>query len=163
MSETELEEFNYYLTHMEESPLKNYIEERVIAQINWYDKKSIAIKAKEQKWFKMAVISNAIVPVIVLLSDCGPLIKILIAFLSSASGTITSILNKNNDREIWIQYRANCEKLKSILHSFFLEQNFPVYDEKSINSFINTCEACLTEEVCHWQNAMLKQEKNRNN
>lgn len=135
---------------MNGSPLKSYIIDRVIGQIAWYDKKSI----EKQKLFTMlsimAIMLNAVIPVMVLLSDECLLVKVLIAGLSSAAGAISSIITLCSYKDLWVHYRSNCEMLQSILYRFFLrvgEFKQITNDEAVLkDTLVIACENYFTKE-----------------
>lgn len=147
-------QFDSYLDVMVDSSLKTYIVERVLDQIAWYDKKS----AEKQAYFKtlsiVAIILNAIIPVMVLLSDNCVFVKLLIAGLSSSAGVISAIVGLCGYKELWIHYRSNCELLKSTLHRFFLRAGeFRQFadDEFALkDALVASCEQYFTKEFQTW-------------
>lgn len=147
-------QFDPYLSGMNGSPLKSYIIDRVIGQIAWYDKKSI----EKQKLFTMlsimAIMLNAVIPVMVLLSDECLLVKVLIAGLSSAAGAISSIITLCSYKDLWVHYRSNCEMLQSILYRFFLrvgEFKQIANDEAVLkDTLVIACENYFTKEFQTW-------------
>jgi hypothetical protein len=101
-----------------------------------------------------SIILSAFIPIFTLLSDAsyGIIIKILITTLSSAITAISAIIALYNYRELWIQYRSNCEILKSVLHRFFTKcGEFNNVDEsKSYEMLVMSCEEYLTKEFQTW-------------
>lgn len=147
-------EFINYLESMENGNIKTYIEERVIGQIRWYDKKS----SKNEFWYKLfmiiSIITSGLIPILTLMLDLpfGFIIKIVIAALSSTVTAISAIIALYNYRELWVQYRTNCEILKSILHSFFMKNGefSNVEDEDAYNILTTSCENYITKEFRAW-------------
>lgn len=147
-------EFDPYLGQIKDNDLKNYIIERVIGQIDWYDRKSSINQNNYKKFMVTSIILSAFIPIFTLLSDAsyGIIIKILITTLSSAITAISAIIALYNYRELWIQYRSNCEILKSVLHRFFTKcGEFNNVDEsKSYEMLVMSCEEYLTKEFQTW-------------
>jgi hypothetical protein len=147
-------EFINYLASIENGNIKTYIEERVIGQIKWYDKKS----SKNQFWYKLfmiiSIITSGLIPVLTLMLDLpfGFIIKIVISALSSTVTAISAIIALYNYRELWVQYRTNCEILKSILHRFFMKSGeFADAESEDIYGILTTlCENYITKEFGTW-------------
>lgn len=142
-----------YLEKMPDSSLKSYVSGRVIEQIQWYDKKS----AHCQKLFKRmafaSIILNACIPIAVLASDYCALLKFVVIGLSSAAGAINAISTLYQYKELWVEYRTNCELLKSILHRFFLhagEFHNASDEQEMLDTLVISCEEYLTKEFQTW-------------
>lgn len=150
----EISQFQAYLDKMEESVAKDYIMNRVLIQIDWYDRRSVN---KQQMYKRLSVISivlNGLIPIAVLLSDYGIWIKLLIAALSSTAGIINSVIVLGNYKELWVQYRSNCEMLKSTLHHFFMCSgefaelgNDPIALQRQL---ADSCESFMAREFQEW-------------
>lgn len=153
-------QYQPYLDKMPDSSLKDYIVTRVINQIDWYDRKSI----NKQKMYKrlsiISIILNGIVPVAVLLSDFGIIVKLIIASLSSAAGIINAVVVLCNYKDLWVQYRLNCETLKSILYRFFLRtgefENLTIDNSVLNNKLVSSCEELMTKEFQTWVSSTSK-------
>lgn len=147
-------EFINYLGKMENGNIKTYIEERVIGQIKWYDQKS----SKNQFWYRLfmiiSIIISGLIPILTLMLDLpfGFIIKIIISALSSTVTAISTITALYNYRELWVQYRTNCEVLKSILHSFFMKNGefANVEGDDVYNILTTSCENYITKEFRAW-------------
>lgn len=147
-------EFINYLENMEKGNIKTYIEERVIGQIKWYEKKS----SKNQFWYKLfmiiSIVTSGLIPILTLMLDLpfGFIIKIVISALSSTVTAISAIIALYNYRELWVKYRTNCEMLKSILHRFFMKNGefLNVEDEDAYNILTTSCENYITKEFIAW-------------
>lgn len=154
-------EFKYYLENMKDLEMKTYIEERVIRQINWYEKKS----NKNQFWYKVlmviSIIMSACIPVLTLMLDLssGIKIRIIISILSSGVTGISAIIALYNYRELWVQYRTNCEILKSVLYRFFTKSGeFKDLDDTKIyNILISSCENYIIKEFETWGSIKITQ------
>ena len=149
-----IKQFEPYLDEMENSPLKTYIEKRVLDQIIWYDQKSVEKQTRFKKLTIVNIILNAIIPIVVLFSDYGILVKALVTGLSSSAGAINAIVALCEFKDLWIQYRSNCELLKSTLHRFFLKSGEfrHIADDQSalMDALVASCEEYFTKEFQSW-------------
>lgn len=158
--------FMYYLNSMKNNDVKAYIEKRVISQIKWYDKKS----SKNQFWYKVfmiiSIIMSACIPVLALMLDLshGIIIKIIITVLSSSTTCISAIIALYNYRELWIQYRTNCEILKSVLFRFFTRSGEfkDLEDTEIYDMLITSCENYIVKEFEAWGSIKITQSNSEN-
>lgn len=132
-----------------------YIQNRLIAQINWYSDKS----AKEQKHYKrlsvVSIILTAAIPIMTLLLDfdfINIFAKLTIAVLSSFASVITGINTLYKHKELWIQYRTNCELLKSVLHRFYTQSDEfnGKTDDEAFKILVSSCEQYFVKEFDNW-------------
>ncbi len=146
-------EFMPYLDFMDDSNIKKYILNRVINQINWYDKKSIHFQ-RQFKWMSvLSIILSASIPIFTTVNlEKHFIIKIIVVIISALVTIITSILSLCKYRELWVEYRNCCETLKSLLYKFFNNSDpFSSKDDNTRNSLlILSCETILNSEVNKW-------------
>lgn len=131
-----------------------YIQNRLLVQINWYDKKSSQMQIKYKRLSITAIIITALIPIATLLLNVSSIsffIQILIALLSSVASIISSILALCKYKELWIQYRSNCELLKSVLHRFYTKSG-----EFSNKSDKSAFEQHCTKEFDNWNDIYSK-------
>ena len=150
-------QYQPYLDNMPDSFLKSYILTRVINQIDWYDKKSVHKQEMYKRLSVISIVLNGVIPVAVLLSDFGIIVKLIIATLSSTAGIINAVIALGNYKDLWVQYRLNCETLKSILYRFFLRSGefegfdgFDIDDPVLCNTLVTCCEGLMTKEFQSW-------------
>lgn len=147
-------EYQPYLDLLGPSKLKTYIEERVIGQIIYYDSSAIVKQKKYKRWSIVAIILSGLIPIFTLLTDSGLslLFKLIVTALSSGVTAITAVISLCTYKELWVQYRTNCEILKSVLHRFFL--NCGEFKDKEGDELMETlvlsCEDYLTKEFQTW-------------
>lgn len=142
-------EFQY--ENIKDETANSYIKNRILVQIDWYDKKSIQAQKKYKILSVSSVIITALIPIATLLLNLNSinlLIQILIALLSSAATVISGILALCKYKELWVQYRSNCELLKSVLHRFYTKSGefSNKSDETSFELLVCCCEQYLTKE-----------------
>lgn len=133
---------------------RNYIENRLIVQITWYDGKS----AYNQKMYKRLIaattIISALIPVVTMLVDMdfSIIFKIIIVVLSSSVTVLTGISSVFNYKELWTQYRHNCEMLKSILHRYYTKvgEFSSGTEQERFERLVESCERYFTVEFDKW-------------
>lgn len=135
-------------------PELNYIKNRLIPQITWYDQKAIIKQKKYKYWTIISIVLTALIPILSLLTEnrCGKIVVILIAILSSASSCILSIINLCEYHNLWIEYRTMCENLKSILHRYFMKNGEfnSVNLRDNLDLLVSSCENYMTKEYMSW-------------
>lgn len=127
-----------------------YLKNRVLDQILWYDKKA----THNQKMFKeLSIVSFCIstsIPILTIFGDCL-ILKILIALFGSIVSVISYIINIYTYKDLWIQYRMNCEMLKSEVSKF--ANKVPPYNtDIAFSRFVENCEQYFTKEFSKWAN-----------
>lgn len=148
------DQFRPFLERMQEGPAKDYIKYRLLDQMHWYDQKS----AEKQRRFKAlslaAIVINAVIPVVTLLSEYGVAIRIGIAAFSTAAGAIGAVVNLCRYQDLWVQYRAGCEYLKGILYRYFMRigEFAPVADDPAQCDWLlqSLCEDYFSSETGTW-------------
>lgn len=136
---------------------QNYIYNRLINQIIWYDKQAIKKQAMFKRLTIISTISTAIIPILSLIEQydikiISIITKILISIASTGSAVLLSILYLCEYRNLWIEYRSSCEILKSILHRYFTQTNeFKTTDNnKRFKLLVSICEEYMTKEFQTW-------------
>lgn len=159
------DEYTQYLSSIENSKTKIYIEQRVLGQMIWYDKKS----THYQKQFKVLTVCSialsASIPVIVLLqSSNNQFWRIIISITSAIVTVITGALSLYKSKELWLEYRNSCETLKSLLHKYFTNTDIFSSQENSKKDelFISNCEYIMTHEIENWIGVYNKKEHKDN-
>lgn len=157
------DEYSKYLDSIKNNHTKNYIEQRVLGQINWYDGKSIHFQNQFKIFTTISLILSASIPVLSLINSKKYFIfRILISIASSAVTVITGTLSLFKSKELWLQYRNSCESLKSLLHQYFT--NSDIFSDKDDPSkdklLIEKCECIITYEVSNWANMNIKKNSN---
>lgn len=134
--------------------INHYINDRLLAQIIWYDKKSIIYQKRYKELTILSTILSATIPILTLTLDfeCAIIFRFIIAVISSAVSVISSILVINKYKELWVQYRTNCELLKSILHRYYTHTGEFSLDNNNFEVLVLSCENYFTKEFDSWNN-----------
>lgn len=152
--------FDTYMDSVSEAIQRAYIQNRVLGQIDWYDKKAIHNQKRFKKWMIGSILLSACIPALTMFSD-HIIIKLIIIILSSAVTVISSILSLYHFQDLWIHYRSQCEILQSTLHCYFTKSgqftNCP--DEKAFQYLVTTCEESMTKEFQTWDTYFSPEQK----
>jgi len=147
-------EYNSYFEDLNDAKLKSYINERILGQIDWYDRKSIYNQKIYKRSMIISIILSALIPIVTIFADfpITLLSKIIIASLSSCVTVISAVNALCKYRDLWIQYRTNCEILKSVLHRYFTRSGeFGGQTEVASNLLlVDVCENYLSKEFQAW-------------
>lgn len=131
-----------------------YINDRLLSQIAWYDNKSIIYQKRYKTLTILSSVLSAVIPILTLTLDYpfAIVFKFLIAIISAGVSIISSILAINKYKELWVQYRTNCEILKSVLHRYYTHTGefFSNDDEENFKNLVVSCEKYLTKEFDAW-------------
>lgn len=156
------EEFLPYLDTLENDNIKFYINERIIKQIIWYDKKSIYFQQQFKRFTLLSLILSASIPIFMLLDNSGNLVfKILTTVFSASITVITGYLSLSKSKDLWLEYRHSCETLKSTLHKYFTHSDsFSLESGKGKDELlISLCEEVITHEVQDWIKLQVKKDE----
>ena len=148
------DEFKGYKNGGDSTNEHNYIEERIIKQIKWYDSKSVKCQKRYMTCMVVIIIVNGTIPVITLSTALiGELWqKVLITILSSSVTVLTAVVSLRNWRDLWIQYRSNCEVLKSNLHKYFIGLGeYKVDNPDRVCLLVESCEKYMLQDRNMWE------------
>lgn len=142
-----------WIKTVKDDNIKNYIQVRIIPQMEYYSKTSRDCKKKYMRYKTVIIVLGALIPVAALLSDYGMAVKVMIALLGTSVSSMTAYLELHNYHALWVSCRMKREQLLSILMYYFTGTGvFALADneEEKSNLFIENCEQCLSEEHKIW-------------
>lgn len=142
-------EFNSY--KYENDLIASYVKNRLIPQIKWYDSRSQQ-KQTRYKWLMGTSLSlGALVPILSGFREYF-IISGLVAIFGGTASVLLAVINLNEYQKLWIQYRTNCEILKSNLHRFSLGVGDYKHEnqEDSFEKLVISCEDYLLQEFSSW-------------
>lgn len=159
-----ISQYEKYLSEIDDIKKEVYIKTRVIDQIAWYDKKA-ADKQKRYKMYSIISITlTAIIPVISIYTGFkyGIVASTLIALFGAIATIISAAINLCEYQKLWIEYRSNCEILKSLLHKYFTGVGVfsDLNEEERFNMLVEMTEDYLIMEFKSWSNLSHSGSKN---
>lgn len=128
---------------------EEYIEQRVVDQINWYDIKS----QNSQKWFKrirgLEIVSAGAIPLFAGFGGGESWSVIVVGILGAIVAILASVLSLNQFQENWIEYRTTCESLKHEKY-LFLTKTEPYNEKEPFGLFVQRIESLISKENSAW-------------
>ncbi len=129
---------------------KQYIEQRLDNQIEWYDFKS----KQNQKWYKrlklIEIILATTIPFLVgYVSEKMLSLKLVVGLLGVLVAVISGILALYKFQENWTEYRTTCESLRHEKY-LFLTKSEPYNVEESLPLLVQRVEALISKEHNKW-------------
>lgn len=138
-----------------------YIRNRLIPQIKWYDKKSQQKQIAYKLLMGFSLSLGALVPVLSGFRQCV-YINFAVSVFGGTSAILLAFINLNDYQKLWIQYRTNCEIIKSNLHRFSLGVGDYKHEtqEDAFEKLVISCEDYLLQEFRSWNAISNKDENN---
>ena len=139
---------------VENENIRNYIEIRIIPQMDYYSQSSRKNKKQYLNFKKLAIVFGALIPVATLFSDYGMLGKLVIVILGTSVSAITAYLELENYNKLWSSYRTKREQLLGVLMYYFTNAGAfaTITDQKQKDTLlVEICEQCMSEEHQFWQ------------
>jgi len=132
--------------------IEEYLKDRVDAQINWYDSKSLDCQKKYKRIQLWEIIFAAIIPLLSGYVTKSSAIPFVIGSLGVVITILESVTKLYKFHENWIQYRSTCELLKFQKHLFVTGSapynNMP---ESMENLFVRNIEQIISSENNQWK------------
>jgi hypothetical protein len=143
------DEFSPYLSGMKSCPLKHYISGRLLSEINWYDRKSRRNRLGYIAAMILCAAVSALIPILTANMDLLAYKVITTAFGCSVTA-VSSVCAFCRFKELWIQYRTQCELLKSTLHQFFSGSGEFKNSPEPQKLLVERCEGYMMKEIGVW-------------
>lgn len=157
------DEFEYYLNSIKDQRVEQYISNRILKQIEWYDNKSLNNQFKYKIFTTISIIISATIPVLTNFLDLkySKYIKLCIALFSTIATILSFIITLNNYNELWINYRTSCENLKSITYRFLTKSGEfkDLDDAKAFELLVMICENYMEKEYKYWKSMQMDNSK----
>jgi hypothetical protein len=129
---------------------EEYLEQRVLEQINWYDRKSSINKI----WFIRLKIFETILALLIpfltgYITANGMEMKFLVGLIGVIVAVVTNLITLLKFQENWIKYRSTAESLK---HERFLyiTKAGPYKGQAAFPEFVERFESYISKENTEW-------------
>jgi len=138
-----------------------YIEQRLIDQCNWYDRKS----QLNQRWHKglqiILILSAASIPFLSTIITTQSCLNIITGALGVLIAVISGIVALYKFDEKWIKYRTTAESLKHEQY-LYLTRVVPYDVENAFPLLVQRVETLISQENRDWsQNIIKSTDKNK--
>jgi hypothetical protein len=127
-----------------------YLNERLINQLEYYDRKAVANKKKYYRYKSAVIIISTSIPLIAILPYKEEA-NYIIAFLGASVAILTSLLELSKAYENWLDFRKTAETLKR--ERFFYENTAGPYSKTSDKNalMVRRVENIISVENDLWQ------------
>lgn len=126
-----------------------YIEQRLISQCNWYDRKS----QLNQRWHKslqvILIFSAASIPFLSIIISTQSYLNIVTGGLGVLIAVISGVVALYKFDEKWIKYRTTAESLKHERY-LYLTRVIPYDDENAFSLLVQRVEKLISQENSDW-------------
>ena len=136
---------------------KDYIQNRIIPEMDYYSTRSREYSKKYQGWMTVSIILSALIPVLSILIEENGVIKITIALCGAAVTGLNAYLSLKSYKDLWLRYRTTRETLLSALYCYF--NNARMFEKENDPRqkdilLVNLCEDILNDENGGWREIM---------
>ena len=134
---------------------KEYFEQRLDDQIDWYDRKS---SANQKAYKRLRLVEIVVAGTIPLLAISGnskdsEVIAYVVAICGLIVAAIAGIVSLHRFHENWSEYRASAESLKQEKY-LYLARAAPYDGDRPFELLVGRVEALLKQETTAWTQAM---------
>ena len=147
------------IENVENERTRDYLKNRIIPQLDWYDSKSIECRQWYVRLMTASIVLGALIPIVAVFSSAGTLMKTLTAALGAGITAINAYLALHNYRDLWLTYRHTCESLLRTLYCYFNDAGLFTPNHNPIPKdtyLVNLCEEALAQETEGWLSNMKK-------
>ena len=140
---------------------EEYLQERLDAQIKWYDEKS----SWNQKWFNqlraLEILFAVAIPFLIshINGDSGVL-KHVTGAMGVAIALIAGLVTLYKFQENWVEYRTTAETLKHEKY-LYLTQSAPYNGNDAFHLLVATVESAISKENTVWSQAFREKPKDK--
>lgn len=140
---------------------KEYLDERLNGQIDWYDNKS----ATNKKWYRLCQLTQLIMASLITLSgiftpEDFPWVYFMVPILGAVIAIVSGVLGLYKFQENWLEYRTTTESLRHEKY-LFLTKSEPYNIEQPLNLLVSRVETLISKENTNWAQYMRKVTKEK--
>lgn len=140
---------------------KEYLDDRLEDQINWYDNKS----STNKKWFQRCQLIQLVMAALITLSGVmnnseNEWISYAVPALGAVIAIVSGVLGLYKFQENWLEYRTTAESLKHEKY-LYLTNSEPYNTEEPLNLLVSRVETLISKENTNWAQYMRKVSKQK--
>jgi hypothetical protein len=128
---------------------RDYLEQRLEEQINWYDQKSIHNQKMYKRLRKTELILAASIPVIAGFIPKFPFFTDVVGIFGALIAIISGLSNLGKYHENWIEYRSVCETLRHEKYMYLTKTGVYSGDEP-FRVLVERVESIISHENVNW-------------
>lgn len=135
-----------------------YINERLVAQMDWYDKKSSDNKKKYKRIKRAESVIAALIPVMIMFgafkivqeNHLEIYLQIVAALAGVALVIMNSFLELDEHHKLWKEYRVTCEMMRHERY-MYMTRSEPYDEADAFPRLVEKIEAILNSETQRWK------------
>ena len=140
---------------------KEYLDERLIGQLKWYDAKS----AYNKKWYRICQLTQLVMATLITLSGIFapkeyPWMYFVIPVLGAIIAIVSGVLGLFKFQENWVDYRTTTESLRHEKY-LFLTKSEPYHNDNPLQLLVSRVETLISKENTNWAQNISKVSKEK--
>lgn len=147
---------------------EEYINERLVSQMNWYDRKSSENKKKYKRIKRTESVIAALIPVVITFgafkfiqeNDLGVYLQVIAALAGVALVIMNSFLELDEHHKLWKEYRVTCEMMRHERY-MYMTRSEPYDEADAFPLLVEKIEAILNSETQRWKQIDKKSDKDK--
>jgi ABC-type transport system involved in cytochrome bd biosynthesis fused ATPase/permease subunit len=149
---------------------EEYINERLVAQMDWYDRKSSDNKKKYKRIKRTESVIAALIPVLITFgafkivqeNGLGVFLQVIAALAGVALVIMNSFLELDEHHKLWKEYRVTCEMMRHERY-MCMTRSEPYDEADAFPLLVEKIEAILNSETQRWKQIDKKSDKQAKN
>lgn len=149
---------------------EEYINERLVSQMDWYDRKSSENKKKYKRIKRTESVIAALIPVVITFgafkviqeNDLGVYLQVIAALAGVALVIMNSFLELDEHYKLWKEYRVTCEMMRHERY-MYMTRSEPYDEGDAFPLLVEKIEAILNSETQRWKQIDKKTDKQAKN
>lgn len=145
---------------------EEYINERLVAQMNWYDRKSSENKTKYKRIKRAESVIAALIPVVITFGafkvvqeyNLEVFLQVVAALAGVALVIMNSFLELDEHHKLWKEYRVTCEMMRHERY-MYMTRSEPYDEADAFPRLVDKIEAILNSETQRWKQIDKKADK----
>ncbi len=145
---------------------EEYINERLVAQMNWYDRKSSENKTKYKRIKRAESVIAALIPVVITFgafkiaqeNNLEVFLQVIAALAGVALVIMNSFLELDEHHKLWKEYRVTCEMMRHERY-MYMTRSEPYDEADAFPRLVDKIEAILNSETQRWKQIDKKTDK----
>ena len=140
---------------------KEYLDERLIGQLKWYDAKS----AYNKKCYRICQLTQLVMATLITLSGIFapkeyPWMYFVIPVLGAIIAIVSGVLGLFKFQENWVDYRTTTESLRHEKY-LFLTKSEPYHNDNPLQLLVSRVETLISKENTNWAQYIRKVSKEK--
>ncbi|MBK8556796.1 MAG: DUF4231 domain-containing protein [Lewinellaceae bacterium] len=139
---------------------EEYLKNRVVNQIEWYDRKSGILKRRYRRMKVITICLGVLIPVMIVLNDLlAGMGSYIAAVFGAAISAMEGISGMLKDKDTFLSYRATSESLLREQMMYTTLSGPYQQKESAFQNFVSNCEQIMGGENGMWRDRFVQEPK----